>query len=442
MACHQSHNIPWSTLASHFRYSPCIRCYDGRADLVPKFKESQGKEIHYFLGALAKTIAAHAVDELARHPERVEPLQPEATILSSNVVKRITPSLLHITKDLTIHGYSASAPEELGRLHSKLTKTNAYLHARAHSPWNAWDGPEAFASIEIFKLLIIYGEMDTLQHICQHPQAAWTECWDRHRDSFGDQNTCGWAFVPRLALKAYLGLNLILCFPALWDNGSGRSGESDYRRTACYQRTVRDCTKAELSHNIAALPHRQFFGVPEKQFGWYAISRQDRKHAYLFDKDVVKGGYPYGVLPYMDFLGLETEVVHMPSVSDVMHVRWCLCSLALPMELVTEIMDLAGYRPARRLQVPHDPLHPANRKELRRYLNFCFRILVRCDVISRWLDGEIPWDRLAAEALVDLLGDGESRHTAKHGRRFFERTYPVPEREGFTTLDVHDITFL
>jgi len=437
MPCHQSHNIPWSTLASHFRYLPCIRWYDSRADLVPKFKESQGKEIHYFLNALAKTIIAHAVDELACHPEKVEPLEPEATILSSNVVKRITSSLPHVTKDLSLH-----CPEKLSRLRSKLTKTDAYLHSRAHSPWDAWNGSEAFASIEMFKLLIIYGEMGTLQHISQHPQAAWAECWDKYRDSYGDQNICGWALVPRLALKAYLGLNLLLCFSALWDEGSGRSGESDYRRAACYQRMVRDCTRSKLSHNIAALSHRQFFGIPEKQFGEYITPRQDGKHAYLFDKDVFKGGYPYGVLPFMDFLGLETEVVYMPSVSDVMHVHWCLYSLGLPTELAAEIMDLAAYRPMRRLEVPHDPLDPANREELRRYLDFCFRILVRCEVISRWLGGEIPWDRLAAEALVELLGEGESGRTAKHGRHFFKRTYPIPEREGFTTLDCHDIIFL
>lgn len=65
------------------------------------------------------------------------------------------------------------------------------------------------------------------------------------------------------------------------------------------------------------------------------------------------------------------------------------------MELALNVMELAGYEPKRRLNNPHDPLYPCNRKELAQYLKYCWQILVRCDMMAKALDIEIPWkDRL------------------------------------------------
>jgi hypothetical protein len=112
----------------------------------------------------------------------------------------------------------------------------------------------------------------------------------------------------------------------------------------------------------------------------------------------------------------------MPTVDDVLHVRWCLCSLGLPTEIAIEVMDHAGYAPSGRLRRPNDPLHPDNAEELRRYLDYCWNILVRCEVMGRWLGAPIPWERIIAQIMTELLGHGNNG-PVRHGKIFFKREY-------------------
>lgn len=97
----------------------------------------------------------------------------------------------------------------------------------------------------------------------------------------------------------------------------------------------------------------------------------------------------YGLLPIDDFLTLENaSLPYMPNASDVDAVRSILLQ-HLPLELVLPIMDLAGYRPKRALTIPDDPLHPSNRKELDEYLEHCWQIMVRCQMMSKEIDVDV-----------------------------------------------------
>ncbi|KAH6670310.1 hypothetical protein F5X68DRAFT_215728 [Plectosphaerella plurivora] len=425
MACHQAHNIPWATVAGHFRYVHAPRRYDERTNIYPRFLDGQGKTIHYFINAIARNIASHADLEEPKTPS-IEPLDPDTTLLTPDVVARLAPSLRHASKELA--GWWDDFSEDDNTKPSippKYTKTSAFLRMigpeGGGTRSGSWAGHGAFYSLELFKLLILRGEMPVLRAICTHPSAAWAEVWQQPYNAFGDQQCCGWEYVPKLALKAYLGLNLLLSFPSLWDEASGRSSESDYRNTKCYQRLLRECTMSRLTNNIAALPHRQFFGVPNGHFEQYMGPGAGGRYSHLLTT-YHRDGFPYGAIPIDDFLQISGPIPHMPTVNDVLHVRWCLCYLGLPTEIAIEVMDYAGYTPSGRLSTPNDPLHPENAEELHRYFDYCWNILVRCEVMGRWFGAPIPWERVVAKTMTELLGHG-SNGPARHGKLFFKREF-------------------
>ncbi|KAL0944382.1 uncharacterized protein CTRU02_202269 [Colletotrichum truncatum] len=423
MACHQAHNIPWNILSSNFKYSYCQRGHEGRTNLYPLFKERQGKELHYFIEAFRKNLASHADVELRKYEDTAAVLEPEDILITDDVMKRIRSTVHHCDKAVY---YFEEFSEKPGVIPPRYRKAGAFLHP---SEELGWQGKAVAYSLELFKLLILYGEMGPLQHICQHPHANWVDAWEKHRDAYGDQNECGWGHVATMALEAYLTLNLLLCFPQLWDEDSGRDGKSDYRNTKCYQRMLRECTMRKLASNIAALPHRQFFGITEGQFDQYGSSKHGGKYSYMLEANG-RREYPYGVMPIHDFLELESRPAYQPNIPDVLHVRWCLCELGLPTEIAIEIMDAAGYVPTRRLEEPHDPLHPSNREELRKYLDYCWNILVRCEVMSRWLGDKIPWDIIVSRTLIELVGEKHHTH-GTHGRKLYEQDFELDERQGF-----------
>jgi hypothetical protein len=211
-----------------------------------------------------------------------------------------------------------------------------------------------------------------------------------------------------MALLPYIGLNVISCFPETWDLASGKTDEKDYRRMRIYQYMLKHCTKTDMTSEVAMLPHRQFFGIADGQFNHYGEVRDPALNLV----------YPYGLMPLEKFLSWDRVVERKPAPADIPQVQRMLYSKGLPMELVLEIMALAGYEPGEgRLQVPHDPFHPENREELAKYLRFCWKVLVRCDMMAVALGMVIPWQELVSHALVQLF-------SCVPGRRW----YNIPDR--------------
>ncbi|EEY14654.1 conserved hypothetical protein [Verticillium alfalfae VaMs.102] len=438
MACHQAHNIPWNVLASNFKHVAAHRGVE-HTNLYPRFKQHQGKEIQYFINAFCSNVTAHTRVELRKFGDEAQPsadadaiaatqshMHPDAILLTDETVERIKHSVHGCAE---IYWCDGEPGLDWTTVPLPFRRAGAFLLGRgepgdgADDGREAWrNGPGAFVSLEIFKLLLLHGEMAVLRRICRdggsRARAAWLQGWERHYDAHGDQNACGWGFVPKLALKAYLCLNLLLCFPPLHDDGrdgrrerdEGRAGARplDYRDTRCYQHTLRECCLTDAATTTAALPHQHFFGIPRGVYARYGYGSAPA--AYLTDQypSRERPRFPYGVLPFGDFIHLEGAVPHQPSVPDVLYVRWCLCRLGLPTELAIEVMDFAGYVPQRRLPVAHDPFHMANREELRRYLNYCWTVIVRTDMLGTWLGYDVPWDRLVAEQLMQLVGYGPS----------------------------------
>ena len=215
-----------------------------------------------------------------------------------------------------------------------------------------------------------------------------------------------------MALLPYICLNVIHCFPETWDPASGRTDAKDYRRMRIYQYMLKQCTLSGMTSDVPTHPHRQFFGIADGQF---QFSYQDHTQTLP---------HPYGLMPLEKFLHCDLwPPEHNTTPSDIPQVRHILHSKGLPMELVLDIMQRAGYAPRGRLRVPHDPFHPDNREELAKYLRFCWEVLVRCEMLAAALGMAIPWHDVVARVVVRLFGC-----VLRHGpRRWYVCEYEAGE---------------
>lgn len=235
----------------------------------------------------------------------------------------------------------------------------------------------------------------------------------------------GWDQVCIKALRAYICLNMTYCFPEIWD--SDRDPEMDYRNSKFYQFTLRTCTGNGQESEVTTYPHRQFFGIGDKQFrGEYGpphirdthwLRWVDEKLHLGRRRYYIRKPTHYGKVPIDQFLALENESfeAHQPGLSDVVLVRDYLYRKGLPAELVLTIMEFAGYETFGRLDEPHDPFHPSNREELAQYLTYCWRLLVYCDMMAKALGMTLPWEEIIGDCIADFWSD----HCYGRGRFFW-----------------------
>lgn len=215
--------------------------------------------------------------------------------------------------------------------------------------------------------------------------------------TFSKNFDAGWDQVCYRALIPYIALNLIYCFPETWDDASGKTDEKDYRLMRVYQCAVRDCTYSGATSEVAAHPHRRFFGIEYGQF----------RSATARDL--------FGKLPFETFLSCDTPTQQKPTRSAVAQVKQILWSRGLPTELILDILEMAEYEPGDgRLEVPHDPFDPENRDELAKYLKYCWELLVRCEMMANAIGMEIPWMEVLHTVLVQLLG-----YNTRTGRKWY-----------------------
>ncbi|KAJ5388121.1 hypothetical protein N7509_010662 [Penicillium cosmopolitanum] len=109
-----------------------------------------------------------------------------------------------------------------------------------------------------------------------------------------------------------------------------------------------------------------------------------------------------------------------PSLSDTTRVRMTLCSKGLPVELALDIMEFANYEPVhRKLDPPHDPLHPSNREQLGKYLKYCWQTMVRCFAIMKELgfdpvnggeeESGMNWKSMIQDCIIGLFGHEKNK---------------------------------
>ncbi|CAH0046526.1 unnamed protein product [Clonostachys solani] len=411
---HQAHNIPWNVFGSNLKFRTRVPCADDGAGLHFRFRPTQGKELTHFVDAFTRNIHQHADSERQKYPEAYEVLNSDDIALDDSVSRKITPAvrlwrserrdkLGEVDESPTHEVCHHSEPDERCScpLPYNQRRMGSFLHKyRLPDCYKFFDDhKDGYIGLEVFKTLLMHGEMDTLLKICAHPDVGFPSWWDAQLCLCYPQDL-GRDYLEH-ALDAYLVLNVFLSsFPESW--APSRSSDQDYRRTRIYQMIILRVTAIRQGSELATHPHRQFFGIARGQFnshsGFKFPMTSKRKDKYSGTNQ------PYGRLTYEEFLESQKIMGFLPSVSDVLHVRWVLCEKGLPVEISQLILDTALYRPQRRLKVPHDPLHPENVEELNKYLKFCWQVLVRSEVVAREVGMKIPWKNLLSESIERLLG--------------------------------------
>ncbi|CRG91206.1 hypothetical protein PISL3812_08254 [Talaromyces islandicus] len=398
---HQAHNIPWSLLASNLHWSTV----HGVTNLRPSMKPNQGKEITHFIEAFIRTIDDHSACERKKYPSTYEPADPSDVILDSAVVQRITPTV----RKWRSYGFEGRCPGGICKvteykeecqcipIPDEERKASAFLRPPGQRYCYQFFSlnHEAFFNVEVVKTLLLYGEMDAILRVCALPGVGLKNWWS-DSECQCEHPVLGW--------------------DQIWDQDSGRNTETDYRNSKFYQYTLRTCTGTGQTSEVSAYPHRQFFGISDNQFqGEYRRPSVRSEHWLRWVHESKHKETPpffrpidhYGKVPIEEFLTLEDETVpnHQPGVSDVALVQDILYHKGLPAELVLEIMKFAGYKPVGRLSEPCDPFHISNRKELARYITYCWQLLVRCDMMAKALYMEIPWKELVGNCIADFWAD-------------------------------------
>ncbi|KAG8425391.1 hypothetical protein J3458_002096 [Metarhizium acridum] len=428
---HQAHNIPWQALTSHLK--PVFRRYDGAdGDKMSNFyvcyKPQQGKQLTYFVTAFAQNIEHHTQCERSKHPEMYSAPARRDLILTDAVAKKLAPTVLRLRQRsladsdgrdrYTGQPFDQSMSNDATRLFCRHKdgqlgfgcgcvipycerQAAAFLREYVPNPCFQFfqQNAEAFYNLEILKLLLLYGEMDPILRICAHPEVDY-ENWHHVGPCYDEFPDVGWDRIYINAIDAYLCLNICYCFPEIWEPASGRTSRQDYRNTYMYQRVMANCTSFRATSEVPALPHRQFFGVSNDE------TYRQRRGDVLWQR--CKPGH--GVLPWKEFLA-EERLTPDPVVesSAINYACKILMDKRLPAELVSSILDYVDSPTQNRLEKPLDPFHPVNGHQLRRYLTYCWQLIIRCGMLAGALGMNLDWKAIVSERLVELVSRGDGK---------------------------------
>jgi hypothetical protein len=399
---HQAHNLPWTLLADNFKFVHSNARYDDRTNLYPCFKPGQGKQLQHFARVFARTINDFSVQERKKFPklEDMTPLEPDEPFISEASAARIA----RVTKlNVNSPTYSARCPSL-----TNAERCICYWVMELNEP--SWPYPDAslLELLEWLKALLLYGDMEPLFRLAALPDVQLQRVWGYPDDE-------GWDELLDTFLTAYILLNVLSLKPELWDPPSRAAklaslrrpgtvmSESksmpenwDYRLTSSYQWTLITSVTARThkhTENVGTLPHREFFGVEKGTYSSYkrwgdcrdALGKTTLSN--LMDEDYKKSNH------------------YVHAAHDIPVVINMLGQKGLPTELALEILELAEYsKPKRRTTVADDPLHPQNRDELKKYLSYCWRVLVRVDMLAQANRCRIDWECQVAEKIFRLWG--------------------------------------
>lgn len=253
---------------------------------------------------------------------------------------------------------------------------------------------------ELLKTLILYGEIETLLIIGAHPEIKFDCKWDPR----GYDGNFGISGMMRGVLMSYVFLNVVYLHTETWEKETKKayierykkSGtdytdeEIDYRQMAAYERVLRKCT-SRMKYDVHTYPHRLFYGVTGNAFTGVRCRQPSCDLA-------CNGHLELGKLK----IGEDDQ--YIPDSEDVDIVLFYLSLKGLPTEIGISILEYAGFKPERRLPVANDPMDPRNREELKKYLSWCWQVLVSCDVIMTSQGNKISWAYELRDVISDLFG--------------------------------------
>ncbi|KAE8550498.1 hypothetical protein EYB25_006725 [Talaromyces marneffei] len=428
---HQAPDIHWEELTSCLKiHSPKAPTKENPTNLYFRFDDNQDKNISHFVTSLVNNIKEHTASERRKYPEKFDIPDEDDLILDDAVTQKIAPLVYKwrkaYEKDLEqIPGAKKSSLRKLCThddgfkcgcaIPFQERKADAFLRQYAlNGCWEFYEcNSKAFYNIEVVKTLILYGEMDPILRVCAHPYVDF-KSWESQYQCYCMDYDAGWDIIYKSALSAYLSLNILYCFPSLWDPASSTSRPTDYRSTKLYQRMLRQCTWCCCTSEAAMYPHREFFGIGDEQFGFWPRIKPDFALKYMAYVDK-RTGYedkhvPYGAAPIQDFLDSEKhDTGYLPDVSAVALVRILLYRKGLPVELVDDVMEKADYTPKRKLVYSDDPFHQGNLEELQKYLKYCWQLIINCNLMADALGVKIGWEDQIYRFFLWYISSSEGR---------------------------------
>lgn len=190
---HQAHNIPWGSLAPHLKF--CQVRHPSHTDFHFRFKPRQGQDLEYFVEAFIRNLHDHATTARKAYPERYSPPQPDDLIISDDAARKISP---------TIHRWRVENPKAEGwrclpsvyPSHNSLCSHSGDTECQCPIPYEERKAAAfscryqrngcyefyringaAFFNQEVFKSLLLYGEMDAVLRICALQGTHLTRWW-------------------------------------------------------------------------------------------------------------------------------------------------------------------------------------------------------------------------------------------------------------------------
>jgi hypothetical protein len=245
-------------------------------------------------------------------------------------------------------------------------------------------------AIELAKTLLLHGQMDALFCINAHPSINMISAWQLEPHNGGEM--LGFAELVRSTLMSYICLNVFFLNPETM----AKIAHVDYRMTTSYQKMLSRCT-GQRQFDVHTYPHRQFFGIGPDM---YCGTDWRRVHAGRnWTSNPAAPGNLHGAC------GGEYKPVRSDISLVIIYLGW----KGLPTELALHVLDLAAYNPQRRLPIAGDPLHVKNATELRKYLTYCWKLLIWSDVLAMASGYKINWIYEITYSIFELWG-AESRN--------------------------------
>jgi hypothetical protein len=345
----------------------------------------------YFSRVFASTIFSFSSTERSKYPNPIPPPDPDDNIISEQIAKKISKTVTHYR----------STNYQLQRSHNNDPRCPLTLPERRMKIWiEELHCDEACIDCccltynhsdmtELLKTLLLYGEMETLLKIVAHSSISLTSKWDLPWQCGGG---LGIGELMRCALMSYIFLNVVYLHTETWELSARRNWvaekrkaemvvteqEVDYRRMVAWEKIVSRCTGMR-GYDVHTSPHRLFYGVSKQDYmgnKWNdpGCGRKLRKHPSLLTEEERRKGEKY-----------------LPVFGDVDTVLFYFHCKEVPTEIGLQILVYADFKPERRLPIANDPLDPRNREELRKYLSWCWKVLVRCDVLMKASGNRIGW---------------------------------------------------
>jgi hypothetical protein len=397
---HQVHHLPWQSLSSAFSIISKNHGDRERTNLYFGNQPGQSSQLDHFTKEFAKSLERCSETERVKYQPTYDPPQLDDIVITAAIEKKITRSLNQCRSNNPFRLQHKCAQRIWHSLKVDCTCSLLDIEKRASFLVENWRScPRTCSStreshqdsVELIKMLIFHDEMEVLFRLCASPDFDlslnwWSFPYDRSEDY-------GWAEIMRSALMAYVCLNVFFLKPETYDPAAREENNTgiavaDYRNTTSYQRTLFRCT-AKTKIDTYTYPHREFFGIADGVYVADSHWSNDPLLGLTALEERRQPGYGY-----------------VPTKEDVARTRILVCKAGkLPVELGLEILGFAGYVPGRRIPVADDPLHKDNVDELRIYLDYCWQLLVRCDMLMKSCGKSWDWYGEITVCIMDLWGD-------------------------------------